>query len=180
MRQILLATAIIGLQFALGAVVEAQDTRTGAPLSRNNVPSEGLRTYQGTFDLGSGVTGTIKLFADFKSLSISADLTIPSLRFDGAVSSPENYAPSDLISKDAPASYMLTKGTAFSPEPQGTRRTHDRPARSPYILLTGSFWGPGASTRETSGTFVASFCVPETNCSERSSVAGTYSARAIR
>jgi hypothetical protein len=178
MRQILLTTTILGLPFALGAAVEAQDIRMGTPLSSNDVPNGGLRTYQGTFDLGSGVTGIIKLFADFKSRSMSADLTIPPLRSDGAVSSPENYAPSGPISKDAPVSYTLTQGTAYSPEPQGTR--HDRQSRSAHILLTGSFWGPGASTRETSGTFVASFCVPETNCRETSSVAGTYSASAIR
>jgi hypothetical protein len=167
-RQMLLATAtIIGLQFALSC--EAQD-----------IESPPVSIYEGTFE-GPSITGSIKLFADFKARSISADMMIPSFQFGSVTLPPEHFRPSGpIIDKDGPASYTLTQGVAYSPEPQAARKTQKRQSHSPYILLTGSFWGPGASTRETSGTFVATFCVPETHCSEMSSVAGTYSARAIR
>jgi hypothetical protein len=166
MRQVLFATAtIIVLQFALNC--EAQD-----------IESPPVRIYEGMFE-GPSITGSIKLFADFKARSISADFTIPSLPSGVAISPAENFTPSGPISKEEPASYTLIQGTAYSAAPQA-QRTQRRQSHSPYILLTGSFWGPGASTRETSGTFVATFCVPETHCAEMSSVAGTYSARAIR
>jgi hypothetical protein len=171
MRQMLLATSIIaGSQFALGAGVGAQNADIDTP----------LRTYEGTFESAPGVTGIIKLIADFKSRSISADLAIPSPQSGAGMLPPESFRPSGLISKDEPTSYMLTQGAAFSAEPSHAQRTERQP-HSSYILLTGSFWRiPGAGTRETSGTFVANFCVPETHCREMSSVAGTYSARAIR
>jgi hypothetical protein len=169
--------AIIGSQFAV--VAEAEDIQMSAPLRSENVPSGGPRSYEGTFDLGQGVTGVIRLFADITSRSMKADLTIPSLRFGGAISQPERFTPSGPISKDEPVVYELTQGTAFSPEPEGTRGTHSRPARSPHILLTGSFWGR-SSGGDTSGSFTANFCVPDTHCSEINSVAGTYWARATK
>ena len=159
MRQIFLVPALIGLQFALGSMAGAQDIQS---------------TYEGTFDLGLGVTGIIKLFADLKSSSMRADLTIPPS--DGTLS-PEHFTPSGLISKDAPRVYELTQGTAYSPELKGTRTTHSRPSRSPYILLTGSFWDH-SSGGDTSGSFTANFCVPDTHCSEMISVAGTFAASA--
>jgi hypothetical protein len=178
MRHMLLITAMIASPFAVGSMGAAQDRPASAPVSG----SSNLRTYEGTFNFGPGVSGSIKLFADFKSRTMRADLTIPPLQSDGVTMPPEHFTPSGPIiaNKDGPASYSLTEGAAYSPEPQAVRRTLKRQSGSPYILLTGSFWGPGADALDTSGSFAANFCVPETQCKEISSVAGTYSATAIK
>jgi hypothetical protein len=178
MRHMLLITAMLASPLALGSVGEAQDRQTGAPVTG----AGGLRTYEGTFDAGAGVSGSIKLFADFATRTMRADLTIPSLPSDGVMMPPNHFTPSGAIlaNKDGPPSYSLTQGAAYSPEPQGARRTQKHQSGSSYILLTGSFWGPGSDALDTSGSFAANFCVPETQCKEVSSVAGTYSATALK
>lgn len=174
MRKTLLATAMTSLLVVLGSPVTADDFSVTAPLvSGDNLPKKGAATYEGTYALSgawAGVTGTVQLFVDFATGDISADLTIPSLGAGGAISPPEHFTPSGVISLNGKksASYTLSQGVSFS-------------NNSAFISLSGAFSGPRA--RNTAGSFDANFCVPEPDCGGIyvvRSVNGTFSATKTR
>jgi hypothetical protein len=154
MRKIMLATAML-VPFAFAPPLGAQDVDLNARLTDSaNVPKKGVVTYQGTYEIttgvGTGVTGNVQIVADFSTDNVSADLTIPLLSPNFAPSPPQHYTPTGVISGHGKhTGYTLTQGVFGSPT-------------EPFISLSGSFFGPRALN--TMGTFLATFCVPEPDC----------------
>jgi hypothetical protein len=76
------------------------------PLSANQLPNSGVVNYEGTFS-GSDFTAPISITVDFAARTVSADLTIPELGTDGAISPPQHYTPKGSIDSDGGLSRLV-------------------------------------------------------------------------